>query len=75
MMVSLGRYGIHPNEAVKIWKLYGSSYASRMQEDPYCLCEGGIGIDFLRADEIAAMMDKPQEDLHRVRRAALCFAP
>lgn len=71
MMVSLGRYGIHPNEAVKIWKLYGSSYASRMQEDPYCLCEGGIGIDFLRADEIAAMMDKPQEDLHRVRAGLL----
>lgn len=71
MMVSLGRYGIAPNEAIKIWKLYGNTYAQRMQEDPYCLCEGGTGIDFVRADGIAAMMDKSQDDLHRIRAGLL----
>ena len=71
MMVSLGRYGISPQEALRIWKRYGNTYAERMQEDPYCLCEGDTGIDFFRADGIAAMLDKPQDDLHRIRAGLL----
>ncbi len=67
MMVYLGAYGITPEEAVRIWKLFGSQSVERIQEDPYCLCEEGISIGFTRADEVAASLERPQDDVCRIR--------
>ena len=67
MMLSLGQYGISPEEAVRIWKQFGPQAVERVQENPYCLCDGGLNIGFSRADDIAASLERPQDDICRLR--------
>ncbi|WP_312693374.1 SF1B family DNA helicase RecD2 [Caproiciproducens sp.] len=71
IMLYLSSFGISPEEAVRVWKLYGSQSAERVQEDPYCLCEDGLEIGFERADDIAASLERPQDDNCRVRAGIL----
>lgn len=71
IMLYLGSYGISPEEAIRVWKYYGPESAERVREDPYCLCRDGIGIDFGRADEIAASLERPQDDNCRIRAGIL----
>lgn len=71
IMLYLSSFGISPEEAVRVWKLYGPQSAERVQEDPYCLCEDGLEIGFERADDIAASLERPQDDNCRVRAGIL----
>lgn len=71
MLLFLGRYGISPNEAVRIYKAFGNSYMERIEENPYCLCTEGLGIDFFRADSIAQIMERPQDFIGRIRAGIL----
>lgn len=71
VMVSLGAYGITPEEAVRIWKLWGSQAVERIHEDPYSLCEEPLSLSFDRADGIAASLERPQDDRCRVRAGIL----
>lgn len=67
IMLYLGSFGIRPEEAVRVWKLYGQESVDRIQQDPYCLCDESIAIGFERADGIAATLERPQDDICRVR--------
>ncbi len=67
IMVYLGKFGVTPEEAVRVWKQYGAQAAELVQEDPYCLCTEEVGLDFDRADRIAASLEKPQDARCRVR--------
>lgn len=67
IMLYLSSFGISPEEAVRVWKLFGPQSAERVQEDPYCLCEDNLEIGFERADSIAASLERPQDDNCRVR--------
>lgn len=67
MMLYLSSFGISPEEAVRVWKLFGSQSVERIQEDPYCLCSEGLEIGFERADDISAKLERPQDDVCRVR--------
>ena len=67
IMLYLGKFGITPEEAVRVWKLYGAESAELVQRDPYCLCEEGLDIDFGRADVIAESIDRPQDDVCRIK--------
>ncbi|MCI1964672.1 MAG: ATP-dependent RecD-like DNA helicase [Oscillospiraceae bacterium] len=71
MMVQLGGYGISPAEAVRVWKYYGAQSIDCVRENPYCICEDGVNIAFGRADQIAASLERPQDDLCRVRAGIL----
>lgn len=71
IMLSLGSYGISPEESVRVWKYFGPESAERVQEDPYCLCGDGIEIEFDRADGIAASLERPQDDRCRIRAGIL----
>lgn len=71
MMVQLGGYGISPGEAVRVWKNFGAQSIDRVRENPYCLCEEGVSIGFDRADHIAASLERPQDDLCRIRAGIL----
>ena len=71
IMLYLSSFGISPEEAVRVWKLYGPQSAERVQEDPYCLCEDGLEIGFERADDIAASLERPQDDNCRIRAGIL----
>ena len=71
LMAYLGAYGVRPEESVLIWKQYGEDSVPCIQEDPYRLCEEGIGISFDIADMIAESMEKPRDDLGRVQAGVL----
>lgn len=71
MLLFLGRYGISPNEAVRIYRAFGAGYLDRIEENPFCLCAEGLGIDFFRADSIAQMMERPQDFAGRIRAGIL----
>jgi exodeoxyribonuclease V alpha subunit len=71
MMAKMGGLGITPEEAVRIWKIFGADADQRIAENPYCLCSEGLDIGFDRADRIAAAMERPQDDILRVRAGLL----
>ncbi|MDR1564738.1 MAG: ATP-dependent RecD-like DNA helicase, partial [Oscillospiraceae bacterium] len=70
-MLFLDKFGITPSEALRIWKKLGSSAVHRVQENPYILCSEGVNIGFYRADEIAAQMEKPEDDNRRIKAGLL----
>lgn len=67
IMLYLSSFGITPEEAVRVWKLFGPLSVDRIQEDPYCLCDDALDIGFQRADEVAAALERPQDDSCRIR--------
>lgn len=67
LMIYLGKYGITPEEAIKIYKQYGQEATERINENPYLLCEEPLGISFERADKLAYALQLPQEDDCRIR--------
>lgn len=71
VMVRLGKYGITPEEAVRVWKRYGAHAEECIRQDPFCLCDEELDIDFARADTIAASLKMPQDDNGRVRAGLL----
>ncbi len=71
VMVRLGKYGITPEEAVRVWKRYGAHAEECIRQDPFCLCDEELDIDFARADTIAASLEMPQDDNGRVRAGLL----
>ena len=60
-------YGLSPEEALRVWKVMGPSCTDLVRENPYSICEEEIGVPFERADEIAAALERPQDDAWRVR--------
>lgn len=67
VMAYLEKYRISAQEAVKIWKAFGSEAISLIESDPYILCENNVNVSFERADNIAASLDKPCDDKCRIR--------
>lgn len=66
LMLYLSGFGVKPEEAVRVWKMYGDASREKIRENPYCICEEFIGIDFAVADAVAVSMERPQEDLGRI---------
>ena len=71
LMVYLGAFGVKPEEAVKVWKTYGSSSRELIKENPYILCDEYIAIDFSVADAIALSMEKTADNMGRVKAGIL----
>ncbi len=71
VMARLGKYGITPEESVRIWKRYGAHAEECIRQDPFCLCDEELDIDFARADTIAASLEMPQDDSGRIRAGIL----
>ena len=72
LMIYLSAYSVSPNTAVRIWKRFGNNSIELIEENPYVLCEEGIGISFETADMIALSREHPKDSRVRVR-AALAF--
>ena len=72
LMIYLSAYSITPAAAVKIWKKLGSSAVAMIEDNPYVLCEEGVGISFETADMIALSHNSPKDARVRVR-AALAY--
>lgn len=69
LMIYLANYSISPGAAVKIWKRLGNNAIPMIEENPYVLCEEGLGISFDTADMIALSHDQPKDARVRVRAA------
>lgn len=69
LMIYLSAYSVTPHTAVKIWKRLGNSAIQMIEENPYVLCDEGIGISFDTADNIALSHDQPKDSRVRVRAA------
>ena len=67
LMIYLGKYGITPEEAIKVYKAFGQEATERINENPYLLCEEPMEISFERADKIACALKQPQENEYRIR--------
>lgn len=67
LMIYLGKFGITPEEAIRIYKIYGQESIEKIEENPYLLCDEPIEIDFERADKVAYSMQRSQEDVFRIR--------
>lgn len=67
VMLYLEKYHISALEAVRIWKHFGDSSVSMIEENPYILCSEDINVPFDRADAIAASMKRPDDEGYRIR--------
>lgn len=67
IMTYFSKFGILPEEAIKIWKVFGDASIELINENPYIICKEPLGLSFDKADEIAAMLSKPQDSIDRVR--------
>ena len=68
-VILLGKYGIKPELALKIYKYYGNAVRQVIRENPYKLVEDIQGISFRKADEIAVAAGVPQDSEERIRSA------
>jgi exodeoxyribonuclease V alpha subunit len=68
-VILLGKYGIKPELALKIYKYYGNAVRQVIRENPYKLVEDIQGITFRKADEIAGAVGVPQDSEERIRSA------
>ncbi len=66
-VIALEKYGLSANEAVKIFKKYKSHSVDLIENNPYMLCNAGIGIDFERTLQIANRLPKPPADTFRIQ--------
>lgn len=72
LMIYLTAYNVSSGTAVRIWKKFGNSAIEMIEENPYILCEEGLGISFETADMIALSHNAPKDARVRVR-AALAY--
>lgn len=68
IIINLSDYGITPNQMKKIVRKFGANAISKIQENPYILCEVH-GIGFLKADEIAERMGYDMQSPNRIDEA------
>ena len=72
LMIYLANYSVSANAAVRIWKRLGNDAIPLIEQNPYILCEEGLGISFETADLIALTHEQPKDARVRVR-AALAY--
>ena len=71
IMIYLEKYGMTPSECLSAYKVLGGNVVERVTENPYCLCHRGIGIGFVRADEIASSLPQPVNPVFRERAGVI----
>ena len=71
IMIYLERYSLTPSECLSIYRAFGANAVERVTENPYSLCNAGIGISFARADEIAATLEHDVNPVFRDRAGIL----
>ncbi len=56
LMMFLGKYNISPSYAVIAWKRWGQFAVEMIKSNPYVLCDSGISLSFLEAQQMADEM-------------------
>ena len=71
VMLGLEKYGLTPNECVRIYKKIGIQAVERVKENPYCLCSLGIGISFEKAEVIEEKLEEKPVPEFRIKEGIL----
>ncbi|MCF2652056.1 ATP-dependent RecD-like DNA helicase [Anaeromassilibacillus senegalensis] len=71
LMAFLGGFGVRPEDAVKVWKEYGTDSVACIQEDPYRLCSEKIAVEFTVADKLAESLEYDRANTERVKAGIL----
>lgn len=71
VMLGLEKYGLTPNECVRIYKKMGIQAVEAVKENPYCLCSLGIGISFEKAEIIESKLEEKPVPEHRIKEGIL----
>ena len=66
IMIFLTRFQITAETAQMVYKTLGNSAIERIEENPFVLCDGAIGIGFERADQIRAQIGLSNDDYERI---------
>lgn len=66
IMMALSIYKIKPNEAANIFKVLGTKSIELIKENPYILCNDGIGFSFERVDDISTELDFSNDNIFRI---------
>lgn len=67
LMTYLAAYGVRPEQAIAIWKIFGEDSLECIREDPYCLCSEDLAVSFDIADAIAQEMERSADNMDRVK--------
>ncbi len=70
-VIALEKYGMTTNEALKVYDIYGSNSASIVERNPYLLSTLEIGINFERAEKIAAALPSPPDEKFRIQEGII----
>lgn len=71
VMLGLEKYGLTPNECVRIYKKLGLRAVEMVKENPYCLCSLGIGISFEKAEIIEEKLEEKTTPEYRIKEGIL----
>lgn len=71
VMLGLEKYGLTPNECVRIYKKLGVQAVEMVKENPYCLCSLGIGISFEKAEVIEEKLEEKPVPEYRIKEGIL----
>ncbi len=53
LMIFLANYGLTATQSIVIWKKYGGESIDIIKQNPYILCDDGVGLEFSAADKFA----------------------
>ncbi|MBQ6936161.1 MAG: ATP-dependent RecD-like DNA helicase, partial [Clostridia bacterium] len=71
VMLGLEKYGLTPNECVRIYKKMGIDAVELVKENPYRLCSIGIGISFDKAVSIEEKLEEKPVPECRIKEGIL----
>ncbi len=71
IMIYMNKYNISSQEALRIWKTWGSRSIDVINENPYLICEEPICINFEIADSIALLNGFSTDNVDRIRSAII----
>lgn len=67
LMSYLEIYKISPSIAIKAWKKWGQFSLDIIKDNPYALCDFGVDLDFVKADEMATELEYPSDNPNRIK--------
>lgn len=70
-LIALEKYGMTATECLKAYRVYGARSVETIERNPYLLCDGGIGVGFIKASEIARRLPTPPKPEYRINAGIL----
>lgn len=70
-LIALEKYGMTSRESLNTYKIFGFNAVETVRNNPYLLCAEGIGINFERAEAIAAALPDAPPEIYRNRAGVL----